>query len=323
MNSTPRIIFFGTPAFSVIVLSKLIKAYLKPIAVVTSPARPAGRGRVITDPILALYAREHTIPLLQPENTKDIIFLDGIRALKPDVCAIASYGHILPKELLSIPPHGFINVHPSLLPIHRGPSPIQTTILQGDTKTGVTLMLTDEKMDHGPILAQQKLEYMNSRPTYQELHDALAELGGTLLAHTLPAWVAGNITPKEQNHTQATYTKLFTKEDGHIDWTKPALEIGRMVRALNPWPGTWSMFGSPTSDSKRVKILSGYALDEKINLVPGTITKTENGGLAVATGEGLFALEMLQEEGGSPSKGEDINARFLSGAFFYTPQQSV
>lgn len=321
MNTPARIIFFGTPAFAVTVLSKLQEAGITPIAVVTSPARPAGRGHLITDPALAVFARKHTVHVFQPESIKDSEFLAHVRRLQPDVCAIASYGHIVPKELLDIPPHGFINVHPSLLPKHRGPSPIQTAILDGDAETGVTLMLTDTKMDHGPVLAQQKLEKDISHATYTELHDALAELGGIMLAEILPAWTANILTPQPQDHTQATYTKLFTKEDGRIDWTKPVAHIDRMVRALNPWPGTWTIFGDPISDTtseigsptqKRVKMLAGHVTKELINIPPGTVTKTKNGDLAVACGDGrLFVIQELQVAGGKTT-----NRLSVSGLFF-------
>lgn len=323
MSNTPRFIFFGTPAFAVTVLSKLLEAELEPIAVVASPARPAGRGRIVTNPAMVPYAHAHGITVLQPENLTDVEFLARLRTLNADAFVIASFGHILPGKLLAIPPRGVINVHPSLLPKHRGASPIQTAILNGDAVTGVTLMLTDERMDHGPILAQQKLRMDPSHATYIQLHDALAQLGGAMLAETLPKWLAGNITPYEQNHELATFTKLFTKEDGHIDWTKPALETDRMVRALNPWPSTWTTIGSPTSDCynnmsevglptvKRVKILSGHATNEKTNMPPGTITKTKNGDLAVACGDGkLYAVDMLQMEGGKKIEGGTFSEKF-------------
>src|SRR3989338_5002341 len=270
-----KIVFFGTPAFAVTILQALIDAHMPPIAIVTAPDKPAGRGRRLSSPPVKELADKRHIPLLQPEKLKDEIFLETLRNYAADIFVIAAYGKILSQTLLDIPPKGVINVHPSLLPQHRGPSPIQSAILAGDNAMGVTLMLTDKEMDHGPILAQQELEFPISNFQFPKLHHELANLGGKMLVNTLPRWIAGEITPQEQEHKKATYTKLLSKEDGHFDWTKSAEEIDRMVRALNPWPGTWSYmktFGAPTSDNsvsevgapkiRRVKILAGRLTHE-------------------------------------------------------------
>lgn len=307
MHDSPKIIFFGTPQFSVIILQKLIEADLAPVAVVTAPDKPAGRGQKITSPPAKVYADIHGISVLQPEKLKDEIFLHTLHSLNADMFVIASYGKILPAKLLDIPPKGVVNVHPSLLPRYRGPSPIQGVILAGDKTTGVTLMLTDKDMDHGPILVQQEIEI--SHPTYQQLHDILADLGGKLLVETLPKWITGGITPRDQDHTKATYTKLFTKEDGHIDWSKSAEEIDRMVRALNPWPGTWSYniaeVGLPHM-RKRVKILAGHSTNEPSPMPPGTLIKTKSGQLAACTGRMIYIIEMLQLEGKQKISGKEF-----------------
>jgi len=290
---------------------------MKPAAIVAAPNKPAGRGQKLTSPPVKILAEKHGIPVLQPEKL-DESFRFQVSGFSPDVFVIASYGKILPQALLAIPSRGTINVHPSLLPRYRGPAPLQAAILSGDEITGVTLMLTDEKMDHGPILAKREWQIQNSQITYLELHNILAELGGELLVEILPKWVVGEITPREQDHENATYTKLFTKEDGHIDWNKSAEEIDRTVRALNPWPGTWSflvpgtirekIFGRLPSEYsegnlpipnilKRVKILSGYPTDEHYPAVPGTLFKTKSGQLATCTGNGTYVIEKLQIEG--------------------------
>lgn len=299
-----RIIFFGTPIFSEIILNHLINAGYFPIAVVTNPDQPVGRKQVLTPSPVKLYASKHRISVLQPQKLKDTQFLNELRAFQPDVFIIASYGKILPAELLAIPPKGTINVHPSLLPKYRGATPIQTAILNGDTETGVTLMLTDEKMDHGPVLAKSEIRISKSE-TYTSLHDKLADAGGKLLTEILPRWLAGEITPQKQNYLKATFTKLLTKEDGRINWNKSAEEIERQIRAFEIWPGTWTTFGSPTSQNSevglpgmlRVKIISAHVSDEPSSALPGMIVKTKSGELAVATRDYLLIVESLQSEG--------------------------
>ncbi|MBU2634871.1 methionyl-tRNA formyltransferase, partial [Patescibacteria group bacterium] len=167
---------------------------------------------------------------------------------------VASYGKIIPKKILEIPKYGCLNVHPSLLPKYRGPSPIQTTILNGDKKTGVTIILMDEKIDHGPIISNSKFEIRNSKLTYGELNVKLAKLGVKLLIETIPKWIRGEIKIKPQDHSKATYTKILKREDGKIDWSKSAQEIERQVRAFNPWPGTFT-FIKHKNKTLRIKVL--------------------------------------------------------------------
>ncbi|TSC77815.1 MAG: methionyl-tRNA formyltransferase [Parcubacteria group bacterium Gr01-1014_29] len=331
IHKSPKIIFFGTPQFSVIILQKLIQSGFVPSAVVTAPDKPAGRGQKISRSPVKVLAQSHGIPIFQPEKASDESFLNALNNVKPDVFVIAAYGKILPKKLLDIPLKGTLNVHPSLLPRHRGPSPIQASILTGDKDTGVTLMLTDEKMDHGPIISNCKFQIANrDEITYRELHDKLANLGGELLVETLPKWIAGEIKPLPQNHEQATYTKLLTKEDGHIDWSKSAEEIDRRVRALNPWPGTWSFmtFGSPTSDYeysevglpkvfKRIKILAGHPTNEPSTAKPGTLLKTKNGQWAACTGDSLFVLETVQMEGKKITNGSSFQENSSGFSSFF------
>lgn len=306
-----NVVFFGTPDFAVTILKALIDAHMPPIAVVTTLDKPAGRGQKITSPPIKELANTYHISVLQPEKLKDDAFLDTLRNYKADMFVIAAYGKILPQALLDIPPKGTINIHPSLLPRHRGPSPIQNAILMGDDTTGVTLMLTDKEMDHGPIIATCSWHITDSNITYTQLHNKLAELGGDLLVKTLPKWITGEITSQEQNHAQATYTKLITKEDGHIDWTKSAKEIDCMVRALNPWPGTWSYLsvipGQARNDKlKRIKILQGYPSTEPATEPPGTLIKTKSGALAACTGECLYVIKKLQLEGEKPASSETM-----------------
>ena len=176
-----------------------------------------------------------------------------IEKLKPDLVIVASYGKIIPKKILEIPKYGCLNVHPSLLPKYRGPSPIQTTILNGDKKTGVTIILMDEKIDHGEIISVSKF-LISKKITHQELSRELAQLGVKLLIQTIPKWIRGEIKAKPQDESKATYTKILKREDGKIDWLRPNQEIERQIRAFNPWPGTFT-FIKHKNKTLRIKVL--------------------------------------------------------------------
>ena len=176
-----------------------------------------------------------------------------IKGLKPDLIIVASYGKIIPKEILEIPKYGALNVHPSLLPKYRGPSPIQTAILNGDKETGITIILMDEKIDHGEIISNFEFRILK-KFTYQELSRKLAQLGVKLLVETIPKWIKEEIKPKPQDHSKATYTKILKREDGKIDWSKPSPEIEKQIRAFNPWPGTFT-FIRHKNKTLRIKVL--------------------------------------------------------------------
>jgi len=236
----------GTPEFGEIILEGLVKNDYKPILVITAPDKSVGRKQILTSTPVKKIAKKYNIPVVhQPEEVKKI---------KPDLIIVAAYGQILPKEILEIPKYGCLNVHPSLLPKYRGASPIQTTILNGDKETGVTIILMDEKMDHGPILGQRELEFSIFNFQFSKLHDKLAELGVKLLIETIPKWINGKIKPKPQDESKATYTKVLKKEDGKVDWSKSAQEIERQVRAFYPWPGAF-FFIKHKGKILRVKIL--------------------------------------------------------------------
>ena len=237
----------GTPEFGAIVLEKLIKSGYKPFLVITEPDKPVGRDQTITPPAIKILAEKYKIPVVQPVKIAD--FSDQLEKLKPDLGIIVAYGQILPKNILTIPHYGFINVHPSLLPRWRGSSPIQYAILNGDKKTGVTIIRISEKLDAGPILTQKEIE-IDPEETFSSLHNKLATLGADLLIETLPKLLAGKLPPLMQDETRATYTKILKRDDGKIDWQKPAEEIERQIRAFNPWPGTYTFY-----KDKRLKIL--------------------------------------------------------------------
>jgi methionyl-tRNA formyltransferase len=226
------------------------------------------------------------------------------RELKPDVAIVVAYGKIIPHEALTVPRFGFVNLHPSLLPKYRGPSPIQTTIANGDAETGVTLMLLDNQIDHGPILAQERVP-LSPTATRTQLERELAERGAALLERTLPEYLAGRIAPQPQDDTQATTTPLLTREHGRINWHEPAAVIERKIRAYEWWPGTWTVVsisplpagrGSERRRDARIKIISA-SVGGPTNAPPGSIVH-QNNSLAVACGDGrLLTLLTVQPEG--------------------------
>lgn len=292
-----NIVYFGTSKFATIILEKLIQSGIRPVAVVTQPDRPAGRAKKLQEPPVKNIAKKYQIPLLQPEKIADR--RSQIADLKPDICIVAAYGTIIPKTILEIPKYGFINVHPSLLPKYRGPSPIQTALLNGDKETGASIMVLDEEVDHGPILISQKSK-VESRMTMPELEKELAIMSAELLIKTIPAWTEGKIQATPQDHSKATFTKMLTRDDGKIDWLKNAEEIERHIRAYTPWPSAWTMF-----HEQRLRILAATVLNTSTPHVPGTVTKHNNGFL-IACGNRVLAPTLVQLEGKTPMGAEDF-----------------
>ena len=294
-----KYVFFATRELGAEVLKALLKADYSPALVVTMPDKPAGRKKELKASPVKLTAQEHNLPLAQPEDIRELLSDD--RVTTADLFVVAAYGGMLPQELLDIPPDKVLNVHPSLLPLYRGPAPERATLLAGDKKTGVTVMLLDSKIDHGPILAQK--EYAIPRDIrHEELHEELGILGGKLLVEVLPKWLSENITPKEQDHSKATFTKKATKEDGKIDWKAPADYIVRQIQAYDPWPGTYTFW-----NAKLLKILEANAADfaEYAPFEPGA-TFSLKGEPAVMTGKGALVLQKVQLEGKNPSSAKDF-----------------
>ena len=283
-----RIVFMGTPEFAVPSLEALLKSENTVVGIVTQPDRPKGRGqRLFASPVKVIAQREG-IPLLQPTKMKDPSFLAELSAWKPDVIAVAAFGRILPPAILSLPPYGCINVHGSLLPKYRGAGPIQWALINGEAETGITTMLMDEGMDTGAILLQAP---MAIRPddTAGTLSPRLAELGGRLLVETLTRLKARTLTPRAQDHRNATMAPLLKKEDGVIDWMMPATALANRIRGLTPWPGAYTFL-------KRVRwtIVRAAALDEFTTFAPGQITAVTKDAIHVATGRGVLAIHELQ-----------------------------
>ncbi len=267
-----KYVFFGTPRFASIVLERLIAAGVPPLAVVCNPDMPVGRKQVITPPPTKQVVSESgtDIKILQPVKI-DTATIEAIKSLSADFYVVAAYGKILPLDLLKIPPLGTIGVHPSLLPKFRGPSPIQSAIIEGAPETGVSLFLLDDKVDHGPIVAKSEIVIPDSK-TYPDLEEELAKAAGDTLVQTLPHFAKGQITPETQDENAATYTKKFETEDAYInpselgaaesgDDFEKAEEIFRKILALNPEPGTYTIRGGV-----RIKLLSAKIVDSRLKL---------------------------------------------------------
>jgi len=246
-----RLIFMGTPEFAAPGLNRLLEApEFEIIGVFTQPDRPIGRQQLLTPPPIKKIALAHNIAVFQPEKIR--LEIANIKKLKPDLIVVIAYGKIIPQEILDIPTLGCVNVHASLLPKYRGAACLNAPILNGDQETGITIMKMDAGLDTGPILRQAKIK-LNGKETLEKLHDRLSELGAKLLIPTLLDLGAGKIKPQIQDNSRASYIKILKKEDGQINWQKSAIEIERMIRAYNPWPGSYSLIGT---DKKIFKILS-------------------------------------------------------------------
>lgn len=257
--------FFGTPRFAEIVLEECITQGLIPSLVICNPDRPVGRKKIITPPPTKVLAQKHNIPVSQPEKLNTQYLTQNTEY---DFAVVAAYGKIIPKEILNIPKFGTVGIHPSLLPKHRGASPIQTALLNGDEETGVSLFLVDEKVDHGKIITEDTIIIL-ANDTYLSLETRLAKLGAELLIKTLPDYADGKIIPKEQNEEEATFTKKFETQDGFVPSDildaafqgEKAFWIHKKICALNPEPGVWTI-----KNNKRMKLLESELRGEKLVL---------------------------------------------------------
>jgi methionyl-tRNA formyltransferase len=285
-----RIVFMGTPEFSVPSLAALVRDGYEVAAVVTQPDRPAGRGRRLELSPVKAFAVEHDLPILQPPTFKAPEAIATLAELQPEVIVVAAFGQILRPAVLDLPPYGCINVHASLLPRWRGAAPVQAAILAGDQVTGSTIMCMDPGMDTGPILAQAALA-IQPTDTGGTLAERLAQQGAALLVETLPRWLAGEIMPQAQDNSLATLCRPLRKEQGAIDWTRPAGEISLAVRAFNPWPAAFTAW-----QGQQLKILQAAALPGQTGGEPGLVVQTA-GAIAVAAGDGSLLLEQVQLAG--------------------------
>ena len=311
-----KYVFFGSSEFAKIVLEKLLQNNLKPILVVTQPPKPVGRKQILSPSPIQIFAEQEKISCFVPTNLNVEDFIQTIKNLQPDLILLTAYGKIIPSVLLKLPPKGFINLHPSLLPKWRGATPIQSTILAGDKEAGVTLFLMDEQIDHGPIIQNTVYSIQYTRITYSELSKQLAEIGADLIIKTIPRWLNGEIIPLPQDESLATYCHKITSEDEKINWQTSAEEIDRKVRALNPNPGVYfecspacagrEKKGSERSEgsytlanNKIIKIIEGFPLFDSqlsINKNPGGIFEYERK-MAIKCNSGFYIIEKLKPAG--------------------------
>ena len=263
-------------------------------AVVTQCDKPRGRHlKAQPSPVKSL-SLELNLPLLQPPRARDEKFLGELRALMPDLIVVAAYGQILPPAALALPRHGCVNVHTSLLPKYRGAAPIQWAIANGDTETGVTIMKMDAGLDTGPVLSMRRVPILATDDA-ETLHDRLAQLGAELLAQTLPNFVAGKIQPRPQPAEGVSHAPKIKKEDGRIDWTRPAMTIWNRLRAFTPWPGAFS-FWPGAAKPQLWKIWKAQVVEGAGE--PGEIRSADKRGIVVSCGENALRILELQREGG-------------------------
>ena len=290
----PNIVFMGTPQFAVPSLHALAAGPYN-ITVVTQPDRAAGRGGRVTPPPVKTVAEEYGLSIIQPETLRDPELRVRIAELRPQVIVLVAYGEYVAPALLDLPTSGSINLHPSLLPRWRGSTPIQSAILAGDAVTGVSIIKMDRGLDTGPIISQQSTP-IGQEETHPQLAARLAQLGADLLGEVLPLWLRGEIEAVPQGDEGATLTHILKKEDGQIDWTLPADDIARRVRAFQPWPGTYT-----TWQGRHLKIVRAQRLEGSQDLTqPGTVTIATEGRekrLLVQTGDGTLQLLEVQPEG--------------------------
>jgi methionyl-tRNA formyltransferase len=290
-SSSWRIVFFGSPAFAIPSLEQLLQGPDEVVAVVTQPDRARGRGlKVIPCPVKEL-ALKHGLNVLQPEKVREEGFQREIEGLRLDLFVVVAYGQILPGSLLEIPRYGAVNVHASLLPEYRGAAPIAWAILKGEKLTGVTTMVMDEGMDTGDILLKAEFP-ISVEETNETLRDQLALLGAQLLIKTLREMREGNLRPVPQDHSKATYAPPLKKEDGRIDWNREAKEIDRRVRALNPWPGTFTRW-----NGRLLKIFRGAVREGVSREKAGRVSWAGSDFIEVETGKDFFLIKEVQLEG--------------------------
>jgi methionyl-tRNA formyltransferase len=292
MRKKAGIIFMGTPEFAVPALKALHKNDQHIALVVTQPDRPKGRGRKLTPSPVKETAMNLGYPVIQPASVRTAEFMSCIEKYTPDFIVVVAFGHIIPKNILTIPKIATINVHASLLPKYRGPAPIQWAIINEEKETGVTTMLMDEGLDTGDILLSSKLK-IASDDTSGTLHGRLADLGADLLIQTLNAYETGDINPAPQNHTQATYAPILKKNDGRMNWKLPAKSLEAFIRGMTPWPGAFSFH-----EQKRLKFFKAKAIVMNTEASPGTVIKSFPDELWISTGKGVLSIMELQGESG-------------------------
>lgn len=292
MSQSPRIVFAGTPEFAAVHLQALLDAGLTPVTVYTQPDRPAGRGQKLMASPVKQLAVAHGIAVLQPPTLRDAAAQAELAALQPDLMVVVAYGLILPQAVLDIPRLGCINSHASLLPRWRGAAPIQRAVQAGDAESGVTVMRMEAGLDTGPMLLKVGTP-IDATDTGGSLHDRLAALGAAAVVEAVPQLVAGRLAGEVQDDALACYAHKLDKHEARLDWSRPAVELERLVRAFNPWPICHSSLGEAALKVYAAELADGRG-------APGSILDASRDGLTVACGEGALRLTRLQLPGGKP-----------------------
>lgn len=300
-----RIVFMGTPDFSVPALKALVEAGHQVIAVVTQPDKPKGRGKEVQMTPVKIQAMEYGIPVYQPAKVREASFVEVLKGLEADVYVVIAFGQILPKAVLELPKYGCINIHASLLPKYRGAAPIQWCVIDGERETGITTMMMDVGLDTGDMLEKAVIP-IEEKETGGSLHDKLSMAGGDLILSTLKNLEEGTLVRTPQTDEGTCYAKMLTKSLGDIDWNQDAVSIERLIRGLNPWPSAYTMWNGKTikiwaadviAGREAAEFLSESGVPAETGTAPGTVVCSDKRGLVVCTGGGLLSIRELQMEG--------------------------
>ena len=307
MADSLRIVFAGTPDFSVPPLQQLLKSGHQVVGVYTQPDRPSGRGRKLLPGPVKSQALEAGIPVYQPVSLKNPEEVARLQALEPDLMVVVAYGLLLPEAVLNIPRLGCVNIHASILPRWRGAAPIQRAIQAGDAESGVSIMRMDIGLDTGAVYLTKRC-VLAADETGGSLHDKLSVLGAEALMEALPGIADGSLQPKEQNNEEATYAAKLEKKEAQIDWHRPAQEIERQVRAFNPWPVAFTPY-----ENANLRIWNAYAIDG-VTAEPGTVMSASREGVDISTAQGLLRVTRLQMPGKRAMDAADfINSQNIQG----------
>ena len=300
-----RIVFMGTPDFSVPALKALVEAGHQVIAVVTQPDKPRGRGKEVQMTPVKIQAMEYGIPVYQPAKVRDASFVEVLQGMEADVYVVIAFGQILPRAVLELPKYGCINIHASLLPKYRGAAPIQWCVIDGERETGITTMMMDAGLDTGDMLEKTVIP-IEEKETGGSLHDKLSQAGGELILSTLAKLEQGTLVRTPQTEEGTCYARMLTKSLGDIDWNQGAVSIERLIRGLNPWPSAYTLWNGKTikiwsadviTGRETAVLLSESGVPSETGITPGTVVCSDKHGLVVCTGDGLLSIRELQMEG--------------------------
>ncbi len=300
-----RIVFMGTPDFSVPALKALVEAGHQVIAVVTQPDKPKGRGKEVQMTPVKIQAMEYGIPVYQPAKVREASFVEVLQGLEADVYVVIAFGQLLPKAVLELPKYGCINIHASLLPKYRGAAPIQWCVIDGERETGITTMMMDVGLDTGDMLEKAVIP-IEEKETGGSLHDKLSLAGGDLILSTLKKLEEGTLVRTPQTDEGTCYARMLTKSLGDIDWNQSAVSIERLIRGLNPWPSAYTLWNGKTikiwsadviTGRETAVLLSESGVPSETGITPGTVVCSDKHGLVVCTGDGLLSIRELQMEG--------------------------